>query len=90
MKTILPKLTEKIKGGVVVFFPSYKYEEWVWKQLEDVAFDRPIFREPRDSASVDSVLNSYASAIRKPNSVGAMLFSVVGKYGIFYHYYNLY
>lgn len=62
-----------------MFFPSYKYEAWVWQQLQGTNFGRPIFREPQDSASVDSVLDSYASAIRKPNSIGAMLFSVVGK-----------
>lgn len=67
-----------MKGGIVVFFPSYKYEAWFWQQIEGVSFDRKIFREPQDSASVDAILNSYADTVHKSNS-GALLFSVVGK-----------
>lgn len=62
----------------MVFFPSYKYENWVWQQMKDITFGRPVFREPQTSGAVDSVLEKYAEAIKRPSSSGALLFSVVG------------
>ena len=78
LKQILMEVSRIVKGGIVVFFPSYKYESWFHQQLQDTQFGKPLFREPQSSGSVDSVLSAYASAIRKPNSTGAILFSVVG------------
>ncbi|KAB0799148.1 hypothetical protein PPYR_07028 [Photinus pyralis] len=78
IKQTLLEISSTVKGGIVVFFPSYKYEAWVYQQLQDVRFGKPVFREPQNTGSVDSVLNAYACAIRKPNSTGAILFSVVG------------
>lgn len=62
----------------MVFFPSYKYESWVWQQMKDLSFGRPVFREPQDSGSVETVLNGFAETIRKNRKRGALLFSVVG------------
>lgn len=73
-------MCRKVKGGIVVFFPSYKYEMWLWQQVKDVVFGRTVFREPQESGSVDTVLNAYADAIKKHPKTGALLFSVVGKY----------
>lgn len=78
MKQIIKEACKSVKGGIVVFFPSYKYEAWFWQQIEGFVFNRKIFREPQDSSAVDSVLNAYADAVHK-SSNGAMLFSVVGK-----------
>lgn len=78
MKNILSKVSEFVPGGIVVFFPSYKYEKWFFEQLQGIKFSKPIFREPQNSGSVETILASYAAVIRKNNS-GAILFSVVGK-----------
>ncbi|XP_015834926.2 ATP-dependent DNA helicase DDX11 [Tribolium castaneum] len=76
IKRILVEVCKVVKGGIVVFFPSYNYENWVWQQIKDVSFGRLVFREPQDSGSVDSVLKSYSDAVHK--SSGALLLSVVG------------
>lgn len=47
--------------------------------MKELNFGRQVFREPHNSGSVDAVLDKYAEVIKKPNSVGAILFSVVGK-----------
>lgn len=73
------KVCSYVKGGIVIFFPSYNYENWVWQQIKDVDFRREVFREPQNSGSVDAVLDKYSKAIKKPNSTGALLLSVVGK-----------
>ncbi|KAF5281968.1 hypothetical protein FQA39_LY00492 [Lamprigera yunnana] len=80
LKQMLQEVSKNVKGGIVVFFSSYKYESWVYQQLKDVKFDKIVFREPQDTGSVDSVLDAYAAAIRKPDSTGAILFSVVGMF----------
>lgn len=69
-----------IPGGIVVFFPSYDYENWVWQKLQSVNFGREVFREPKTSSKVESVLEKYAKTIKRPGSKGAMMFSVVGNY----------
>ncbi|KAK9753886.1 DEAD 2 [Popillia japonica] len=78
IKSFLTQACKVIPGGIVVFFPSYKYENWIWQQIKEVNFGRTVFREPQKSSGVDQVLESYAKMIRKPNSTGALLFSVVG------------
>ncbi|KAK9875672.1 hypothetical protein WA026_009468 [Henosepilachna vigintioctopunctata] len=75
---IIYHLCRSVPGGIVVFFPSYQYESLVWEKLVQRRIAREIFREPRNSGSVESVLEKYAAAIREPNSKGALLFSVVG------------
>lgn len=79
LKTIILQACKTVKGGIVVFFPSYSYENWVWQQMKEMSFGREVFREPQNSGSVEVVLEQYAQVIKKPNSVGALLFSIVGK-----------
>ncbi|XP_022912815.2 ATP-dependent DNA helicase DDX11 [Onthophagus taurus] len=76
LKEILLKACKTIPGGIVVFFPSYKYESWVWNQLKQVSFERAVFREPQQSSKVESVLENYSKTIQKTKK--ALLFSVVG------------
>ncbi|XP_044749872.1 ATP-dependent DNA helicase DDX11 isoform X2 [Coccinella septempunctata] len=78
IRHILEEACKKVEGGIVVFFPSYHYENWVWEQLKDVSFGRPVFREPKNSGSVEAVLEKYAAAIKRSRKTGALLFSVVG------------
>lgn len=79
MKNLLQDVCRKVTGGIVVFFPSYKYENWFWQQVKETNFGRSVFREPQETGSVDSVLNSYAETIKKHPKSGALMFSVVGK-----------
>ncbi|RZB39133.1 putative ATP-dependent RNA helicase DDX11, partial [Asbolus verrucosus] len=78
IKCVIQETCKTVTGGIVVFFPSYNYENWLWQQIKDATFGRAIFREPQDSASVETVLKAYADAIAKPSSAGALLLSVVG------------
>ena len=80
-KTLL-KISGQIPDGLVVFFPSYAYldcvlSEWkagnVWARLEKT---KPIFQEPKGTATVDHVLVSYSEAIA--NGLGGLLLSVIG------------
>lgn len=77
-------LVSVIPGGMVVFFPSYKYlnkvlESWIKSgTLDKIQIQKEIFKEPTDSLGVDSTLADYTSSIKKPQSLGAILFSVVG------------
>ncbi|XP_056637299.1 putative ATP-dependent RNA helicase DDX11-like protein 8 isoform X3 [Diorhabda sublineata] len=78
VKGILLETCRLVIGGIVVFFPSYNYENWIWGQVEKINFGRKVFREPQTSGQVDAVLEKYAEAINSPGSKGALLFSVVG------------
>ncbi|KAG8232335.1 hypothetical protein J437_LFUL012925 [Ladona fulva] len=87
-RTLL-NLCNIIPGGVIVFFPSYDYESYVYNLLEKngvltkLEVKKKIFREPKKSSDVDKVLDSYASCIKNASSstskiTGAILLSVVG------------
>lgn len=74
-------LLRAIKGGVVVFFPSYQYLEdvaEVWRTsglYGEMSSLKKIFKEDRNSNS-DDVLLEYTKCIR--DSGGAVLLAVVG------------
>ncbi len=83
----ITKLAEVIPDGLVVFFPSYGYLEQVisrwqtsrpgsgstWSRL---LAHKPVFRESKESTSVESTLEQYSAAIN--SNKGALLLSVVG------------
>ncbi|EDQ87249.1 uncharacterized protein MONBRDRAFT_27452 [Monosiga brevicollis MX1] len=77
----LIRVAATVPAGLVVFFPSYEYEQKLvefWTRqgvLRKFERHKPIFREPRAGKDVDVVLQQYATAIQKG---GAALFSVVG------------
>ncbi|RLN71130.1 hypothetical protein BBJ28_00000195 [Nothophytophthora sp. Chile5] len=84
---ILLNLARVVPGGVVVFFPSYRFEENVvrrWqatKQFEQIHAKKPIFREPKKSDELASVLAQFSAACSRPSGSergGALLLSVVG------------
>lgn len=79
LKSTILEVCRRVSGGIVVFFPSYKYESWFWQQVQETDFKRAVFREPQDSTSVEAVLKSYADTIKRSKNDGALLFSVVGK-----------
>ncbi|GFT17894.1 hypothetical protein NPIL_177951 [Nephila pilipes] len=90
--SVLLNVSNVIRGGVVCFFPSYDYEEFIYteltksKILQSIAKRYKIFREPKLSNDVDKILFEYAKCISfacSPNRSqvtmsGAILFSVVG------------
>jgi chromosome transmission fidelity protein 1 len=88
--TAIVQLCRRVPHGVVVFLPSYRYEQilvdsWktsaggptsIWKQLHDVT---TVIREPREASQVEPTLARYGeAATKKPSTGGALLLSVVG------------
>ncbi|KAL4152190.1 hypothetical protein PRNP1_009124 [Phytophthora ramorum] len=83
---ILLNLSRIVPGGVVVFFPSYRFEENAvhrWKatnQYEQIQAKKTVFSEPKKSDELANVLMQYSAACSQSNrdGSGAMLLSVVG------------
>lgn len=86
---VLLNLARIVPGGIVVFFPSYRFEETVvqrWqstKQLDEIDARKKVFREPKQSEDLASVLAEYSAACSPSNESGAsangaVLLSVVG------------
>jgi chromosome transmission fidelity protein 1 len=81
--TAIWKLCQSVpRGGVVVFVPSYSYEQvlveaWksseLWERLSNT---KTIFREPKQSSQIESTLERYSQAAE--SGKGALLLSVVG------------
>ena len=81
---LLLNVIPRIKGGCVVFFPSYDFENQVSKILtRDKILDRlierkPFFKESRASADCDTVFEKYKKQIDLNPQKGAILFAVMG------------
>ena len=79
---VIESLAPVIKGGLVVFFPSYGYLEQVLAALRDAnAFERicsikPVFSDSREK-SADDTFKAYSAAIQS-HANGAILLSVIG------------
>ncbi|KYN03917.1 putative ATP-dependent RNA helicase DDX11 [Cyphomyrmex costatus] len=82
----LLNLCNVVPAGIVVFFPSYNYEDTVFKHLNKsgiiskISTKKRIYREPKLASQVNTILDQYAHSIKNPQSPcnGALLFSVVG------------
>ncbi|XP_012539548.1 ATP-dependent DNA helicase DDX11 [Monomorium pharaonis] len=82
----LLNLCNVVPAGIVVFFPSYNYEDTVFKHLDKsgviakISAKKRIYREPKLASQVNAILDQYAHSVRNPQSLcnGALLFSVVG------------
>lgn len=81
---ILVDLCQIVPKGVVVFFPSYDYEEFLLEQwnkfgiLKSIEKFKRIFREPKKSSIVGNILNSYTRFIKSSSESGGIIFSVIG------------
>ena len=77
----LLRILSTVKGGMVVFFPSYGYLETVsqqWSQdstMTRIAKYKRVFNDS-PSASADEIFSRYSEAVRS-DPQGAVLFSVV-------------
>lgn len=78
---VVLNLSRVVPGGIVVFFPSYRFEDstvrrWqaskLFAQIEE---KKSIFREPKQSDELARVLADYSAA---SSQGGALLLSVVG------------
>ncbi|XP_012217109.2 ATP-dependent DNA helicase DDX11 [Linepithema humile] len=82
----LVNLCNIVPAGIVIFFPSYNYEDIVFKHLEKsgviskISVKKHIYREPKLASQVNVTLDQYACSIKNPKSPcnGSLLFSVVG------------
>ena len=81
------ELSKIIPDGMVVFFPSYAYLEYVtsrWKTVTDkqhslwdrLSNQKPLFRESKEGSGVEELLQDYALSI--DTGKGGLLLSVVG------------
>lgn len=76
-------LSRIVPHGLVVFVPSYGYEQTLvaaWKSTgiwEQLARYKPIFREPKKSSQMETTLGEYSQAAES-SIKGALLLSVVG------------
>ena len=83
----LQNICNIVPAGIVVFLPSYGYEEILYKYLEasgvlaKLRMKKCIFREPKLASQVNQVLEKYAQIVKNPPKPqnGSLLFSVVGK-----------
>jgi len=83
---VLQNVVAVIPAGIVVFVPSYDYEERIFTHLQAAGFmskisqKKSVFREPRKSHDSDKILQDYSRAVRmgKDGNKGAILFAVVG------------
>lgn len=63
--SVLSNVCNIVPGGIVCFLPSYEYEHKLFKFLEDngkvssLQQRKPIFREPKKSTDLESVLHKY-------------------------------
>ena len=79
---VLLNLVNIVPGGLVVFFPSYDYEKLVFKHLSSTGVlarleaKKKVYREPKQSSSLDKVLSDYSNSVRLAG--GAVLLAVVG------------
>ncbi|KAJ4481923.1 helicase C-terminal domain-containing protein [Lentinula aciculospora] len=83
---IILNFTRIVPGGMIVFFPSYKFLETAksaWASategggyLEKFGVKKKVFFEPEDQAEVESVLQQYATAAS--SQTGALLLAVIG------------
>ncbi|GAW07012.1 helicase C-terminal domain-containing protein [Lentinula edodes] len=87
---IILNFTRIIPGGMIVFFPSYKFLEnaksaWALATgggyLEKFGAKKKVFFEPEDQAAVEGVLQQYATAVAgslTTSQTGALLLAVIG------------
>ncbi|KIK59311.1 hypothetical protein GYMLUDRAFT_1004719 [Collybiopsis luxurians FD-317 M1] len=91
---IILNFTRVIPGGMIVFFPSYKFLDTAkaaWGAggttgyLEKFGAKKKVFFEPEDQAGVESVLQQYAAAVSNSSALpssqthtGALLLAVIG------------
>lgn len=84
-RTLL-NLCNVVPAGIVIFFPSYNYEDIIFKHLDKsgiiskISAKKCIYREPKLASQVNVILDQYAHSIKNPQFPcnGALLFSVVG------------
>ena len=78
---VLCNICNIVPGGIVIFFPSYAYEQKVYdhfcktKVLARMEKKKDVFREPKKGAEMDKILKNFA---RSASKTGAVLLSVVG------------
>ena len=88
---LLVQVCGVVRGGIVVFFVSYDFEEKLHQFFKSNGFigqferhGKQVYREPRNASDVNEVLTRYSESVyngvTSANSLktGALLFSVVG------------
>ncbi|KAK9306706.1 hypothetical protein QLX08_002626 [Tetragonisca angustula] len=82
----LLNLCNIIPAGIIVFLPSYNFEELIYKHLEKsgiitkLSLKKHVLREPKLACQIHEILEQYSLHVKKPKTPqnGSLLFSVVG------------
>lgn len=88
---LLVQVCNVVKGGIVVFFVSYDFEEKIYQYFKSNKFvdqiekqGKQLYREPRNASDVNEILTKYCESVYNgvtslnKGKTGALLFSVVG------------
>lgn len=84
ISSVVESLAHAVKGGLVIFFPSYGYLEEVlaqWRKdsmYSKIGTIKPIFADNRNSSSSEDTFKAYSTAITASPAKGAILLSVIG------------
>jgi chromosome transmission fidelity protein 1 len=83
----IANLCNVIPDGIVCFFPSFTYLDQVYKRwsstetnsiLDRIQRKKKVFKEPRESNMVETILRDYSLQIDSPDkNMGALLLCVV-------------
>ncbi|TGZ70579.1 hypothetical protein CRM22_003119 [Opisthorchis felineus] len=81
---VILQICSRTPNGIVVFLPSYDYQQSVclhWEKtglLERLNKQKRVFREPRNPSSLTQVMQAYGTACTENRPNGALLFCVIG------------
>lgn len=78
----IARVAEKIPGGILIFFPSYKqlndtYDNWEQSEiLQMIRRHKQVYREPSNIAEYQMVIDRYYKAIYNDDQKGAVMLGV--------------
>jgi Rad3-related DNA helicase len=79
---VLKKVSERVPGGILVFFPSYRvmnncYETWQDTGLiNEIDRNKMVLKEPKNSSMYEHTMQMYYNAIFEGDKQGAILMGV--------------
>lgn len=78
----LAKVANRVPGGILVFFPSYKLMNETWDRWEKadiiglICQSKQIYKEPTKADEYQKTVDSYYSSIYEGDKRGAILMGV--------------
>jgi len=78
----IAKISERVPGGILIFFPSYKLMEQIicsWEKsggLNAIQKHKSVLKEPKDAKEYQLVIDRYYNSIYEDQKKGAVLLAV--------------